>query len=106
MAGRKLTGREKELEMLVHRIGEILRKEGIWVLPNSIIEKKEGRIGVAMTVFPLDWIQKHGGKIPIQTILTISHPKEVKPGYKLYQIPEAELENTSFVKRDKGVDEK
>jgi len=38
--------------------------------------------------------------------LTISHPKGVGPGHKLYQIPEAELENTSFVKRDKGVDEK
>ncbi|MBA7710283.1 hypothetical protein ES703_119223 [subsurface metagenome] len=102
MAGRKLTGREKELETLVHRIGEILRKEGIWVLPDSIVEKEEGRIRVVMTVFPLDWIQKHGGKIPIETILTISHPKGVGIGHKLYQIPEAELENTSFVKRDKG----
>jgi len=106
MAGRKLTGREKELEVLVHRIGEVLRKEGIWVLPDSIIEKKEGKIEVVMTVFPLDWIQKHSDKVPIQTILTISDPKGVGPGYKLYQIPEAELENTSFVKRDKGVDEK
>jgi len=106
MAGRKLTSREKELEMLAHRIGETLRKEGIWVLPDSIIEKEEGRIKVVMTVFPLDWIQKHGDNVPIQTILTIGHPKEVKPGYKLYQIPEAELENTSFVKRDKGVGEK
>ena len=94
MAGRKLTGREKELEMLIHRIGEILRKEGIWVLPNSIIEKKEGRISVVMTVFPLDWIEKHGGNVPIQTILTIGQ------GFKHYQIPELELKNTSFVKRD------
>lgn len=100
--GRKLTARERELETLIHRIGEILRKEGIWVLPNSIVEKKEGIIGIAMTIFPLSWIQKHAGNIPIQTVLKIAHPKGGEYAYKLYRIPEAELKSSSFVKRDEG----
>lgn len=94
MTGRRLTGREKELEMLIHRIGEILRKEGIWALPDSIIEKEQGKIRVVMTVFPLNWIQKHDGKMPTQTVLNIGQ------GFKFYRVPEAELENTPFVKRD------
>lgn len=91
---KKLTGRERELEALAHRISEILRKEGIWVLPDSIVERKEGKISVSVTIFPKSWIQKHDDNLPIQTILRIGHV------WKLYQIPESELESNPYAKRE------
>lgn len=91
---KKLTGREKELDVLAHKVCETLRKEGIWVLPVSIIERKDGRISVSVTVFPKSWIQKHNNNLPIQTILRIGH------SWKLYQIPEAELQESPFTKRE------
>lgn len=89
---RKLTAKERGLEILVHRMSELLRREGIWVLPHSVTEK-EGRISVIMEVFSESWIRKHNGQLPIQTVLKIG--KAVTP----YVIPEAELEELPFAKR-------
>ena len=97
---RQLTAREKQLETLVHKIGEFSRKEGIWILPERIREKRDGKISFHMTIFPLKWIQEHDNNLPTKTILAIRQAGERLDAYKYYEIPEDELESIPFTKRD------
>lgn len=93
---RKLTVREKELETLAHRAGELLRKDGIWVLPEAIDERKDGRIALSMSMFPRDWIKEHDNSLPTQTILRLREAGQRASSWKHYEIPEGELEDNPF----------
>lgn len=93
------TASQKEKIVLIAKASELLRKEGIWALPDFYEDLKDGTIKISLRVWPLLLIEKRKGKAPTKTIVKFTEGKKKKEGWMLYEIPESELGSYKFIER-------
>lgn len=85
------TASQKGEIALISKASELLRKGGIWALPDSYEDMKDGVIKIGLRVWPLRLIEKRKGKAPTATIVKFTEGKEKKQGWMSYKIPDSEL---------------
>lgn len=93
------SAKEKEKIALISKASELLRKEGIWALPESYEDLEDGMIKIGLRIWPLRLLEKGKGKVPVQTIVKFTQGKEKKESWMYYKIPESELENYNFIEK-------